>query len=440
MSLKLNLDAIAKIEEEMAQPKVSYGNILVVDDEAENLYALEQILKEQFTVFSTTKPEEALEISQRERIDVILTDQRMPNMLGTEFLKHVKQENDDNVRMILTGYTDVKDLVECINSGLIYRYLVKPWAAEEILLVVKQAMQVIARKRAVDRMLPHQVVERLYPNGMQDVEEGFGKEVECAIMFLDLRGFTSIAESMETLDAFKLLNSFVKAVGPIMSSHHGFIDKYMGDGILAIFDRDDVFPNDVLECALAIQDKVKEYNATHRSTPVPESRAGQPARKPLECGIGISYGKVVLGTLGYRERIDFTVLGDAVNTASRIENLTKAVKAKILAHSSIIERSTMANLVTRSLGAVALRGKVNDTPLVEILNPATSDEQSAKQASAADLKEGIAHFNAGRLDEALEVLEKAATLSPSDGAVTHFIECVKSKRSPQDYSRDTDWP
>ena len=124
MSLKLNLDAITKIEEEKAKPKVSFGNILVVDDEAENLYALEQILKKEFTVFSTTKPAEAIEISQRERIDVILTDQRMPNMLGTEFLKHVKEENDDNVRMILTGYTDVKDLVECINSGLIYRYLV----------------------------------------------------------------------------------------------------------------------------------------------------------------------------------------------------------------------------------------------------------------------------------------------------------------------------
>lgn len=436
--MKLNLDAISKLEEELSKPKQSLGTILVVDDEPENLFALEKTLNDEFTVFATTNPEEAIKIAERERIDVILTDQRMPNMQGTEFLKHVKEKNDDNVRMILTGYTDVKDLVDCINSGLIYRYLVKPWDASEIKSVVKQAMQVISRKRAVDRMLPHQVVDRLYPDGMHDVQEGFGKEVECAIMFLDLRGFTTIAESMETLDAFKLLTSFVKAVGPIMLQHHGFIDKYLGDGILAIFDREGHFSKDVIQCCLAIRECVRDYNSTHRSLPVPESRKGLPERAPLQCGIGVSYGRVVLGTLGFRERIDFTVLGDAVNTASRIEGFTKPIGANILVHSAVLEKSDMSNVPHRYLGDIHLRGKQNVTPLVEILDEEPADEFKAKVNAAPMLSKGIKAFMDGEFDAALSCLEEAEKLAPQDMAVAHFIERVKSKRAPKDYTRGSD--
>ena len=146
MTLKLNFDALKQLEDEAAKPKDLLGNVLIVDDEPENLFALERILSAEYKVFSTTSPDEAVEFVRNERIDVILTDQRMPEKLGTELLKDVKAENDDNVRMILTGYTDVKDLIDCINAGLIYRYLVKPWNADEIKGVVRQAMDVISQK------------------------------------------------------------------------------------------------------------------------------------------------------------------------------------------------------------------------------------------------------------------------------------------------------
>ena len=127
-----------------------------------------------------------------------------------------------------------------------------------------------------------------------------------------------------------------------------------------------------------------------------------------------------------------------MNTASRIENLTKSVGAKILAHSAVIEKSTLPNLSFRTLGDISLRGKLNNTPLSEILNSLSEQEKSAKLSCADGLKDGIACFNEGRLDAALEVLEKAAALCPEDKAVAHFIQRVKSKRSPKDYSRTTD--
>ena len=98
----------------------------------------------------------------------------------------------------------------------------------------------------------------------------------------------------------------------------------------------------------------------------------------------------------------------------------------------------MDNLSFRTLGDISLRGKLNHTPLAEILNSLPEEQKSAKLSCADDLKEGISCFNDGRLDAALELLEKAATLCPNDEAVAHFIQRVKSKRSPKDYSRTTD--
>ena len=363
MTLKLNFDALKKLEDEAAKPKELLGNVLIVDDEPENLFALERILSAEYKVFSTTSPDEAVEFVRNERIDVILTDQRMPEKLGTELLKDVKAENDDNVRMILTGYTDVKDLIDCINAGLIYRYLVKPWNADEIKGVVRQAMDVISQKRTVNRMLPTQVVNRLYPTGMHAVKEGFGKEVECAIMFLDIRGFTTLAESMKGEEAFQLLTSFIRRVGPTVTENHGFIDKYLGDGLLAIFDREGEFQNDVLKCIRQIASTIADYNQTNRSFPVPEFREDGEAREPLRYGIGVSYGHVILGTVGFSDRIDFTVLGDAVNTASRIESLTKDLGTGVLVHSKVLELATAGPFAHRVIGDVPLRGKKDLTPL-----------------------------------------------------------------------------
>ena len=436
MSL-FNLDALKALEEEAAEPKEMGGNVLIIDDEPENLFALEKILSAEYKVFATTSPDEALEFVRNERIDVILTDQRMPEKLGTELLKDVKDENDDNVRMILTGYTDVKDLIDCINAGLIYRYLVKPWNSEEIKGVVRQAVDVISQRRTMNRMLPTQVVNRLYPDGMQSVQEGYGKEVECAIMFLDIRGFTTLAESMKGEDAFQLLTSFIRTVGPIVTENHGFIDKYLGDGLLAIFDREESFSGDVVKCIVEITEAIEQYNTENRSSPAPEFREGEESREPLKYGVGVSYGHVILGTVGFRDRIDFTVLGDAVNTAARIEGLTKELGAGVLVHSKILEKAGMEHVPRRAIGDIPLRGKKGLTPLTEIL--VTLDEASAKQRLAVSelLNEGVAALNAMDNEKAKVCLEKANEMNPNDSVVEHFLR-LSHGRSRDQYSRSRD--
>ncbi len=115
--------------------------ILIVDDEKENLLALQRTLRQLAEIYMADSAKKALSILDTEKISIIITDQRMPEMSGVELLKKVYREHPTIVRIILTGYTDIEDLIQAINAAHIYRYLTKPWNNEELKFIVKQAME-----------------------------------------------------------------------------------------------------------------------------------------------------------------------------------------------------------------------------------------------------------------------------------------------------------
>ena len=115
--------------------------ILIVDDEKENLLALQRTLRAMAHIYLANSAQEALSILKQEKISVIITDQRMPEMSGVELLKKVYKEHPMTVRIILTGFTDIEDLIQAINAAHIYRYLTKPWNNEELKFIVKQALE-----------------------------------------------------------------------------------------------------------------------------------------------------------------------------------------------------------------------------------------------------------------------------------------------------------
>lgn len=146
-----NLDIIStqlKSVERKAKPK-----LLVVDDEPDNLDLLYRTFRRQFNVLKAESGKDALEIlAQEGEVAVIISDQRMPEMKGTEFLSRTVPEFPDTVRIILTGFTDVEDLVEAINSGQVYKYITKPWDPEELRTVVNRASESyeVLKQRAED--------------------------------------------------------------------------------------------------------------------------------------------------------------------------------------------------------------------------------------------------------------------------------------------------
>ncbi|WP_236551442.1 response regulator [Billgrantia tianxiuensis] len=122
--------------------------LLLLDDEANILRALKRVLRRDgYRVLTTTSAQEAFELLATETVQVIISDQRMPEMSGTEFLRRAKELYPDTVQIVLSGYTDLKTITEAINESAIYKFLTKPWDDEELRLVVQQAFRHYAKQR-----------------------------------------------------------------------------------------------------------------------------------------------------------------------------------------------------------------------------------------------------------------------------------------------------
>ncbi len=126
--------------------------LLLVDDEPANLQKLQRTFMGQYTVHPARSGEEALQILQKEPIDAIITDQKMPNMTGIEFLELSQTINPNLVRIVLTGFTDVDDLIAAINTGKVHRYITKPWEPEDLRLAVRDSLEKLELVRENDRL------------------------------------------------------------------------------------------------------------------------------------------------------------------------------------------------------------------------------------------------------------------------------------------------
>ena len=125
MKIEISSKKLAAAQEAKNQTNESKrAKILVVDDEEGNLVSLKNLLEPLYEVFVEISPDQALDVFEEHDIDLILSDQRMPEMLGTELLEKIKERSEDNVRIIITGYTDARDLITCINKDLIYKYII----------------------------------------------------------------------------------------------------------------------------------------------------------------------------------------------------------------------------------------------------------------------------------------------------------------------------
>lgn len=177
---------------------------------------------------------------------------------------------------------------------------------------------------ALGRFIPGAVLGFLDKESIVDVELGDHCEKSMSVMFADIRDFTQLSESMSPEENFRFINSYLRRMGPVVRRHGGFVDKYLGDGILALFPGE---PRQAVDAALALRDALDEYNG-HRN------KSGYPA---IRMGIGIHRGPLMLGTIGENERMDSTVISDTVNAASRLEGLTKKFQKDILVSGETVE-------------------------------------------------------------------------------------------------------
>ena len=227
------------------------------------------------------------------------------------------------------------------------------------------------------------------------------------VMFCDVRGFTALSERMDAAAVFALLGGMFAAISPIISSHHGFIDKFIGDAVMALFPGS---PADAAAAAVRIQQAVRSHGS------------GSPAAATLAVSIGVHTGGTMLGTLGDARRMDATVISDAVNLASRLEGLTRTFGSSILLSGDVLSRiGDAAALEPRYLGRARVRGKQQPIEVYELLAGEPTALRELKRAQQAAFTAAVERFQHGDLAGARAQL---AALDAADGpARLYFTQC-----------------
>jgi class 3 adenylate cyclase len=279
------------------------------------------------------------------------------------------------------------------------------------LLLAEQGAHIADVERhnsAFARYVPRDVLAQLSKGDLVEVDLGDHIEREMAVLFADMRGFTALSERLSSQATFDLLNAYFGRAGPVVRAHGGFIDKYVGDAIVALF------PNrasDALDAAIAMQSEVRRFNEDR-------ARAGH---EPIAIGIGMNYGSMLLGTIGEAERYETTVIADSVNVASRLEGLTKVYGVAIITSRALVDALPKSDTYSlRPLGEVALRGHVRGEEAYEVFDGDPHDLLLQKRRSLSEFSSGLAAFTVGAYDAAYEHFATIVAASPADTAAMYL--------------------
>jgi class 3 adenylate cyclase len=325
-------------------------SILYVDDEPQNLISFRATFRREYDILTAQGGKEGIEILKTRPVNLIITDQRMPEMTGVQFLQRTLPDYPDAIRMVLTGFSDMDAIIEVINSGQIFRYITKPWDENELRMTIENARQLFdlqqnnkslvkelqTRVEEQERVLklfmkyvPEHVVEKALSDSPESIFEGELKNV--TVLFCDIRGFTRISEEVDPKTIVRFLNDYYALMAEIIKRHEGTVNQFIGDEIFAAFGTPIASPynerNAVL-CGLEMLERLKELNLAYADT----------FSAPIEIGIGINSGEVVAGNLGSEDKISYSVTGDTVNTAKRIETLTREKPNSVLISASVYEK------------------------------------------------------------------------------------------------------
>lgn len=267
--------------------------------------------------------------------------------------------------------------------------------------------ELAALNAATERFVPFRFLQLLGKRDIREVQLGEGIEREITVVFSDIRAFTSLSEEMSPRESFGFINAYLGHMEPCVEAAGGFIDKYIGDAVMALFPGG---PADAVRAGLAMLGALEDFNAERAAAGL----------VPIDVGIGVNTGPCMLGTIGGPTRMDGTVISDAVNLAARVESMTKRYGARIVV-TEATARGLGPGLTLREVDRVAVKGKSEPVALFEILDGEPPAVQAGKRASAAVFAEGLGDFRARRFDDAARSFRACLATCPEDGAAALYL-------------------
>lgn len=305
------------------------AKILVVDDEAD----LEILVKQKFRkkireniyefVFAQNGEEALLKIQEHPDIDIILSDINMPVMDGLTLLTRLPEANPMLKAVVVSAYGDMQNIRMAMNRGA-FDFVFKPVDFDDLDLTMEKTILHVKQMQETIKAIKENNILRMYvdENVLNFMtHKGFetslleNEIVEATVMFIDICGFTAITEKVAANTVVNLINTLFDKIVQEVISHGGHIDKFMGDAVMAVF-RDKFHLDRAIDAALAIRSQLNGAETF---------KSGDYEFKP-EVSVGINSGEMVSGNIGSAslKRLDYTVIGDAVNLAQRLQGVAKA--------------------------------------------------------------------------------------------------------------------
>jgi class 3 adenylate cyclase/CheY-like chemotaxis protein len=387
--------------------------LLVVNETPDSLATLTQYLSsEHYKISVVSTGAEALNMIEGNfQPDIILFDAQMSDLSGREFCQKIRE----NFRfyelpiVILTDPTQNTETTDFWNWGA-NDYLTKPIVKYELISRIRTLLHLAHLNTAYSRFVPKQFLQLLEKDSIVDVKLGDNTLKEMSVLFSDIRSFTTISEKMTPEENFKFINSYLSRMEPAIMANSGFIDKYIGDSIMALFSGS---ADDAIQAAIAMLNTLVEYNQHRANVNYP----------PIKIGIGINTGFLMLGTVGGINRMDGTVISDAVNLASRIESLTKEYGVSLLiSHQTFAKLQNPSDYNMRLIERIKVKGKSKAVAVFEVFDGDPPALRQAKLATTGIFEEGVLYYYGSSFRKAAQQFEECLRQNPDDKVAQIYLD------------------
>lgn len=474
---------------------MSKPNILIVDDTPANILTLKKTLQSlDVNILAANSGNEALSVLTREPVALILLDVQMPDLNGFEVAELLMEHEDTKLIPIifLTAFDkEDKFLFRGYEVGGV-DYIFKPFNPEIIKSKVSVFIKLYNQKaelakqkgelsvlleenleqkrqlnkyfknklwltavgfgsliilalifngyiyfqnsklnhlikytnelnNAYKRFIPYDILTLLNKKSIVDVNLGDQVLKDMNVMFVDVRGYSSIAENLTPEENITLTNAILQMMQKPILTHKGIVNKYLGDGLMALFHTE---ADDAIDASIALLKQFAEFS---------QKRVSE-EKSPIRVGIGIDAGEMIVGTVGSEDRMEHTVVADAVNVASRIEGITKLYGSTLIISENVYKRLKNPKKYTiRFLDTVRVKGRKKPVVVYQVLDGECASTIELYKNNDKDFSEGILLFRERKFSEAKHSFKKVLDLNQDDQAAKiYFDRCTKYLTQPVD--------